>query len=141
MLKKSLHCCSAVALTFLLAVSLYSQTPSANSSAKKNVDHTSAQPSELFAGINFTNDQKAKIDQIRQDIKHRMDVVAKDEKLNPDQKSSMLDGYWRMEQRQIFAELTPEQQREVRSKAKHAAEQDKKKAFPPNRNMKVGDQP
>jgi len=66
---------------------------------------------------------------------------SKDEKLNPDQKSSMLDGYWRMEQRQIFAELTPEQQQEVRSKAKHAAEQDKKKAFPPNRNMKVGDQP
>ena len=88
-----------------------------------------SQPTDDFAGLKFTNDQKAKIDQIHQDMKSRMDLVVKDEKLSPDQKEAMLEGYRRLERGQVFKLLTPEQQREVRKKisARRAAEQEKKK--------------
>jgi Spy/CpxP family protein refolding chaperone len=62
-------------------------------------------------------------------MKGRMDNVVKDEKLIPEQKGAMLDGYRRMEYRQVFGVLTPEQQKEVREKvrARRAAEQEEKK--------------
>ena len=58
-----------------------------------------------------------------------MDLVVKDEKLSPDQKEAMLQGYRRLERGQVFKLLTPEQQREVRKRisARRAAEQEKKK--------------
>ena len=73
-------------------------------------------PLEDFAGLNFNEEQKAKIQQIRQDIKSRMDAVAQDQKLNPDQKEAMLLGFQRMERSQVFEVLTPEQQSEVRKR-------------------------
>ena len=73
-------------------------------------------PLEDFAGLNFNEEQKAKIQQIRQDIKSRMDAVARDEKLSPDQKEAMLLGFQRMERSQVFEVLTPEQQSEVRKR-------------------------
>jgi len=98
--------------------------------AKKNTP-----PPDYFAGLKYTDDQKAKIDQIRHDMKLRMDAVIKDEKLIPEQRTAMLEGYQRMETGQIFSVLTPEQQKEVREKvrARRAAEQEekKKKQFPP----------
>ena len=76
--------------------------------------------------------QKAKIDQIRQDTKQRMDAVKKDEKLTPEAKQAMLDGYQRIEIQQLFKVLTPEQQAEVRKKAQaRRAEQQKKQNRPP----------
>jgi len=88
-----------------------------------------AQPTDDFAGLKYTDDQKEKIDQIHQDMKSRMDLVVKDEKLSPDQKEAMLEGYRRLERGQVFKLLTPEQQREVRKRisARRAAEQEKKK--------------
>jgi Spy/CpxP family protein refolding chaperone len=67
--------------------------------------------------LEFTDDQKARIVQIRKDMKSRLDVLAKDEKLNDDQKQAMLEGYRRMENNAIFDVLTPEQQAEVRKRA------------------------
>ena len=69
-----------------------------------------------FAGLSFNEEQKAKIQQIRQDIKSRMDAVTKDDKLSQDQKDAMLFGFHRMERSQVFEVLTPEQQAEVRKK-------------------------
>jgi Spy/CpxP family protein refolding chaperone len=88
-----------------------------------------APPPDDFAGLTYTDDQKAKIGQIHEDMKGRMDNVVKDEKLIPEQKGAMLDGYRRMEYRQVFGVLTPEQQKEVREKvrARRAAEQEEKK--------------
>jgi len=82
--------------------------------------------------LKYTDDQKEKIDQIHQDMKSRMDLVVKDEKLSPDQKDAMLQGYRRLERSQVFKLLTPEQQREVRKRisARRAAEQEKKKKKP-----------
>jgi Spy/CpxP family protein refolding chaperone len=92
-----------------------------------------AQPTDDFTGLKYTDDQKEKIDQIHQDMKSRMDLTVKDEKLSPDQKEAMLDGYRRLERGQVFKLLTPEQQREVRKRisARRAAEQEKKKKKPP----------
>lgn len=92
-----------------------------------------APPTDDFAGLNFTADQKAKIDQIHQDTKLRMDTVVKDEKLSPEQKEAMLDGYRRMERNQVFQVLTPEQKTEVRKKLlaqRAAAREEKNKQQP-----------
>lgn len=77
-----------------------------------------------FAGLQFTDDQKAKISQIHEDIKARTDAVVKDEKLSPEQKDAMLQGYQRMERSEVYKVLTPEQQAEVRKRvlARRAAE-------------------
>ena len=76
-----------------------------------------ARPEDDFAGLTYTDEQKAKIDKIRETAKMRADAIKRDEKLNPDQKQAMLDGYRRMEIKEMFGVLTPEQQAEVRKKA------------------------
>ncbi len=105
------------------------QTHKASPAARPKND---AQPTDDFAGLKYTDDQKEKIDQIHQDTKSHMDLVVKDEKLSPDQKEAMLEGYRRLERGQVFKLLTPEQQREVRKRisARRAAEQEKKKKKP-----------
>lgn len=91
---------------------------------------------DIFAGLQYTEDQKAKISKIHEDIKSRVDAVIKDNKLSPDQKGAFLQGFERMERSEVYKVLTPEQQREV-SKRMHALrqeeqkEQEKKKAPPP----------
>ena len=83
------------------------------------------QPPDDFVGLAYTAEQKAKIDQIRQMAKQRFDAVNKDKKLAPEVKAAMLDGYQRMELREMFEVLTPAQKAEVRRKAlaRHAAQQ------------------
>ena len=76
-----------------------------------------ATPEDDFAGLTYTDEQKAKIDKIKETAKMRADAIKRDEKLNPDQKQAMLDGYRRMEIREMLGVLTPEQQAEVRKKA------------------------
>jgi len=90
-------------------------------------------PLDDFAGLTYTDEQRAKIDQIRQTTRQRMDLVRKDEKLTPEAKQAMLEGYQRLEIGQLFEVLTPEQQAEVRKKAqaRRAAEQQKKQNRPP----------
>jgi Spy/CpxP family protein refolding chaperone len=83
------------------------------------------QATDIFAGLNLSDGQKAKITEIRQNTRARMLVVSKDEKLTADQKEAMLVGLQRMEAGDIFNQLTPEQQKEVRKKlaAQRAADQ------------------
>jgi hypothetical protein len=82
-------------------------------------------PPDDFVGLQYTDEQKAQIDQIHQDIKSRMDAAAKDEKLTAEQKDAMLAGYQRMERSQVFKVLNSQQRKEVlrRARARHAAEQ------------------
>ena len=84
-----------------------------------------SQPLDDFAGLAYTPEQKAKIDQIRQMAKQRFDAVKNDEKLALEAKQAMLDGYQRIELREMFAVLTPAQQAEIRRKAlaRRAAQQ------------------
>ena len=70
-------------------------------------------PTDIFAGLQYTEDQKAKIEKIRQDMNSRRDAVIKDGKLSPDQKDAFFQGFERMERREIYEVLTPEQKAEV----------------------------
>jgi Spy/CpxP family protein refolding chaperone len=71
-------------------------------------------PAEYLTGLTLTEDQKAKINQIREDTKSHLAVVAKDQKLGPEVKDAMAGGYQRIENSKIFEVLTPEQQQQVR---------------------------
>ena len=110
------------------------QTPHVVSPAAR--PKTDAQLTDDFAGLTLSDAQKAKIDQIRQSSTVRTDAVVRDEKLTPEQKRAMLDGYRRMESGEIFKSLTVEQQAEVRKRllARRAAaqqEEKQKKQQPP----------
>ena len=73
-------------------------------------------PSDYLAGLTLTDDQIAKIDQIREDTRSHLAAVAKDQKLGPEVKDAMVTGYQRIENSQIFEVLAPEQQGEVRKR-------------------------
>jgi murein tripeptide amidase MpaA len=108
------------------------QTPRRASPAARPT--SDAGPVDDFAGLKYTDDQQAKIDQIHQNIKSRMDAVVKDERLNADQKAAMLQGLQRMERGDIYKVLTTDQQATVRKGllARRAAEQgQKQKQLPP----------
>jgi hypothetical protein len=79
-----------------------------------------------FAGLKFTDDQKARIDEVHQHMATRKDAVIKSDKLNANQKEAMIAGLGRMERGEIVKLLTPEQQREVLKKVRagHPAAQD-----------------
>jgi Spy/CpxP family protein refolding chaperone len=91
-----------------------------------------------FAGLDLTDDQKAQIANIHQGSAARKAVVAKDQKLDSDQKDAMILGYTRMEYGQIFKVLTPIQQKLVRKRmqdrrvAEQAAHQKQKPTTPHN---------
>jgi len=91
-------------------------------------------PRDDFSGLKYTDEKKGTIDQIHDDMKSRMDITAKDEKLSAEQRDAMLAGYQRMERSQIFKVLTTQQRKEVlrRIRARHLVEQEQqKKASPP----------
>ena len=90
-------------------------------------------PTDDFAGLQYTDEQKARIDQIHEDMKSRMDTTAKDEKLSTEQRDAMLAGYQRMERSQIFKVLTTQQRKEVlrRIRARHLVEQEQQKKVSP----------
>lgn len=88
-------------------------------------------PMEDLAGLTLSEEQKAKIQQIRQDTKSRLDAVVKDNKLDPDQKGAMFTGFRRLERNQIFEVLTPEQQSEVRKKVQARRKAEKQQSPPP----------
>jgi hypothetical protein len=91
-----------------------------------------ARTTDEFAGFEFTDEQKAKIDEIHRRIATRKDVVVKSETLSADQKEAMIAGLGRMERGEIVKQLTPEQQREVLKKvhAGQAATQGNKQSLP-----------
>jgi Spy/CpxP family protein refolding chaperone len=82
-----------------------------------------------LTGLTLTDDQKTKIEEIRQDMKPRMEEVVNDANSSPEQKGAMLEGLVRMERRQVFEILTPEQRSEVRERilAEQAAKQEANK--------------
>lgn len=76
----------------------------------------SAAPPDLLEGLTLADDQKAKIDQIREETKSRLAAVANDKELSPEAADAMLRGYQRNENGKILEVLTPEQQQEVRKR-------------------------
>ena len=82
-------------------------------------------PMEDFAGFTYTEDQKEKMRKVHEESQSRLETVAKDPKLDGDQKAALLQGYERLEYRQLYDVLTPEQQAEVRKKIAARREQAK----------------
>ena len=76
---------------------------------------SAAQP-DLLEGLTLTDDQKAKIGQIRGETKSHLAAVANDKQLSPEAADAMLRGYQRFENVKILEVLTPEQQQEVRKR-------------------------
>jgi Spy/CpxP family protein refolding chaperone len=90
------------------------QTPTAaahGAQPKRNV-----LPPNDFAGLNYTDDQKAELDKIHRDTESLKAAVEKDRQLTSDQKNAMLLGYTRMEYGQSYKVLSPEQRRQVRQR-------------------------
>ena len=79
------------------------------------VPHRSSAP-DLLAGLTLADDQKAKIDRIREETKSRLAAVANDKRLSPEAADAMLRGYQRNENGRILEVLTPEQQQQVRKR-------------------------
>jgi Spy/CpxP family protein refolding chaperone len=80
-----------------------------------------ARSTNYFAGLKYTDEQKAKIDEIHRRMALRKDAVLKSEMLDAEQKGAMTAGLGRMERGEIARLLTPEQKKEVLKKA-HAAQ-------------------
>jgi Spy/CpxP family protein refolding chaperone len=95
-----------------------------------------ASPADDFAGLTYTEEQKAQIDKIRQDLNARKQVVAKDPSLSTDQKDAMISGYTRMEYGQIYKVLSPDQQKQVRQRinARRIADRNAAKKSPSPQN-------
>ena len=77
----------------------------------------STAPPDLLEGLTLTDDQQAKIYQIRDDTRSRIGAVtagANDKKLSPEAANAMLQGLQRIENGKILEVLTQEQQQEVR---------------------------
>lgn len=86
-----------------------------------------------FAGLTYTDEQKASIDRIHRDSVTKKALIAKDADLTADQKDAMILGYTRLEYGEIFRALSPEQQREVRKRMsdRRLAEQAAHRKQPP----------
>jgi hypothetical protein len=80
---------------------------------------------DLLAGITLSDEQRPRIEQVRKDMRARMDRVVYDKNENADQKQAMLQGLQHMELREVYLLLTQDQRMEVRNKiaAQRAAEQ------------------
>lgn len=107
-----------------------SSVASSRTQPKKN-----SLPPDDFAGLTYSDEQKAEIDKIHQATKARKDAVVKDERLNADQKDAMLQGYSRIEYGQVYKVLTPEQQIQVRQsvRARREVEQAAQKKQSPQK--------
>jgi len=86
-----------------------------------------------FAGLSYTDNQKAELDKIHRDNESRKAAVVKDRQLSTDQKNAMLLGYTRMEYVQAFKVLSPEQQKQVRQRllVRRSADHEAQKKQPP----------
>lgn len=92
-------------------------------------------PQDDFAGLDYTDKQRAEIDRIHRETESHKAVVANDPKLTADQKNAFLSGYTRMEYGLIFSVLSPVQQKQVRKRMlarKAAAQAGQKKQSPLN---------
>ena len=124
---------AVVALCTILVASralTRTQSPATPIAQSPTAPGTQSDPyAAAFAGLTYTDTQKAAIGKIRQDIASRKEAVVNDNKLTPEQKDGMLSGYTRIQYNLIFKELTPEQKKLVstRMHASRAAEQNGQK--------------
>ena len=71
---------------------------------------------DYFAGLDYSEEQKASIAKVHQNMGAKKALVAKDGTLDGDQKDAVTQGYTRLEYGEIFKLLTPVQQKLVRKR-------------------------
>jgi hypothetical protein len=127
----------ATGLLPLFAIPGKADSPHAAQTAR-TVSHAAqskrdAAPTNDFAGLDYTDDQRAELSKIHEDTESQKAAVVKDQTLTADQKDAMLLGYTRMEYSRTYKVLSPLQQRQVRQRilARRAAEKAAGKQQPP----------
>jgi Spy/CpxP family protein refolding chaperone len=91
--------------------------PISSVAAAQASSQTSAKPAsnpdaiENDDALNLTQDQKDKIKSIREDARKQKQDVEKDKTLTPDQQAKQLKAIAKQTRAQVFAVLTPEQQK------------------------------
>ena len=127
-------------------------TSQALSSTPRNLPNTAGQSpaaqkvraiEDELVGVKLTEDQKSKMAQIHRDYQAKIDIVSKDPGTDSDQKAAMIDGYHRLERRDIFQVLTPDQLAVVRKNilAERAANQPKARPRRQSTTDQVGTSP
>jgi Spy/CpxP family protein refolding chaperone len=102
-------------LLFIVGVSFVGTVHSAM--ADQASSQSSAKPSsnpdaiENDDSLNLTPDQKEKIKSIREDARKQKQDIEKDKTLTPDQQTKQIKAITKQTRAQVFAVLTPEQQK------------------------------
>lgn len=115
---------AGIAATFCLSIlPLAAQAQNTPPSAHPSLSQSAPtqQPEKkggALAGLNLTDDQKARIKQIHQDTKAKIDAVNNDSTLTADQKVAKSKQLRRAAHRQVRKVLTPEQRQAMRERAK-----------------------
>lgn len=113
-------------LCLVFASPAYSRTQTVPSTSAQTPRRTlpptqsrrAASPMDDFTDLQLTEDQMVKMRHIQDDFNSRLNAVANDNALDTDQKNAFLEGFQRMEYREIYTNvLIPEQQAAVRKKA------------------------
>src|SRR5277367_5606862 len=105
-------CCG---LLFIFGISF--AVPMHSAAAVQASSQSSAKPSsnpdaiENDDSLNLTPDQKDKIKSIREDAKKQKQDIEKDKTLTPDQQTRQIKDITKQTRAQVFAILTPEQQK------------------------------
>jgi Spy/CpxP family protein refolding chaperone len=84
------------------------QTPSQSSASKSASNPDTIENDD---SLNLTQDQKDKIKSIREDAKKQKQDIERDKTLTPDQQTQQIKQITKQTRVQVFAVLTPEQQK------------------------------
>jgi len=101
----------------LFASGIISMGPIDRAAAVQASSQSSAKPAsnpdaiENDDSLNLTQDQKDKIKSIREDAKKQRQDIEKDKTLTPDQQTKQIKAITKQTRAQVFAVLTPEQQK------------------------------
>jgi len=108
-------------LSFIFLLALcgvgFTRTVAAQSSSASAPSQSAAKGSsnpdaiENDDSLNLTQDQKDKIKSIREDAKKQIRDIEKDKTLTPDQQTKQIKAINKQTRAQVFAVLTPEQQK------------------------------
>jgi Spy/CpxP family protein refolding chaperone len=101
----------------LFAFGIISMGPIRQAAATQAASQSSAKPAsnpdaiENDDSLNLTQDQKDKIKAIRDDARKQKQDIEKDKTLTPDQQTKQIKAITKQTRAQVFAVLTPEQQK------------------------------
>jgi Spy/CpxP family protein refolding chaperone len=109
------------------APALRAQTPQSDP-GQQTPQHTQRHNDDL-ASLNLTDDQKAQVQKIHENMKSQMDTVKGDTTLTQDQKHSKMEAIRKESHEQVKQVLTPEQRAQLR--ADHKAEKQQGSQAPP----------